>query len=232
MTDVPKKAMVIMAHPDDAEFGCAGTVAKWAKAGAEVVYVICTNGDKGSSDPQMTPPRIAAIREQEQRNACKTLGVKEVVFLGHPDGELEDNREFRGELVREIRRFRPEAVVCPDPSRRSFFNHRDHRICGQVALDAVYPYSRDRLHFSELLAQGFQPHKVNTVFLQGPDEPDTYVDISDTIDLKLKALLCHVSQVSNPGRDIEKSLRENAQRIGEKGGVPYAEAFRKIEIWR
>jgi LmbE family N-acetylglucosaminyl deacetylase len=232
MNEIPSSAMVIVAHPDDAEFGCAGTVARWTKGGATVVYVICTNGNKGTSDPDMIPERLAEIRQTEQTEACRVLGVKDIVFLRHPDGELEDTREFRGELVREIRRYAPEVVICQDTYRQSGANHRDHRICGRVTLDAVYPYARDRLHFPELYNQGFLPHKVGTVLLSGPDEPDVFVDISDTLEIKLQALMCHTSQFGDAAQEIQNRMREGAQVTGGKGGVPYAEAYRKIELRR
>lgn len=230
--ETPKRAMVVTPHPDDAEIGCGGTVAQWTHEGAEVIYVLCTNGDKGSQDPDMTPERLAAIREKEQSDAAAVLRVKEVVFLRHQDGELEDTREFRGELVRAIRQFQPDVVFCPDPFRRSFYLHRDHRICGQVTIDAVFPYSRDRLHFFELTNQGFQPHKVGTILMWGTEEPDTFVDITDTLELKCQSLLCHASQVSNPGQDAVKFVREFAETQGAKGGMKYAEAFRIISLRR
>ena len=147
MVDTPARVLVVIPHPDDAEGWCGGTVAKWAKGGSEVYYVLCTDGGKGTSDPAMTSERIAAIREKEQLAAAATLGVKDVVLLRHPDGELEDTREFRKEIVRAIRRFRPDVILCPDPYRRNSSWHRDHRITGQVTADAAFPYARDYLNF-------------------------------------------------------------------------------------
>ena len=234
MIERPQRAMVIFAHPDD-EIGCAGTIASWTQQGSEVALVLCTNGNKGTEDPEMTPERLAQIREQEQRNAAAALGVQDVVFLGYPDGELEDTREFRGKLVREIRRFRPQVVLTHAPMNRSRHAHRDHRACGGVTLDAVYPYARDPWHYAELTEAGFQPHKVGIVLLWGSEAPDEFIDISDALDIKTQAMLQHRSQfVDRPSRDPNREpgqfMREAAQRMGEQAGVPFAEGFQKIEF--
>ena len=230
MDEVPRSALLITPHPDDAEGGCGGTLAGWIRRGTTGVYVLCTNGDKGTSDPEMQPERLAAIREQEQKDAALVLGVSEVVFLRHPDGTLEDSREFRRELVREVRRHRPEVVMCIDPYRSTSHTHRDHRISGQVALDAIYPYAWGRHYFPELLLdEGLQPHRVEEVYLWGSEEPDSYVDISDTLELKFESLKRHASQFSDlQGR--WQRLVEGAQRVGERGGLPYAEAFRRLRL--
>ncbi len=231
MTEVSNTIMVIAAHPDDTEFGAAGTVAKWTAAGKTVVYVVCTNGDKGSPDPEMTSEKLAAIREQEQVAAARMVGVKEVVFLRHPDGYLEDTPEFRGELVRQIRKYRPYLVVTSDP-QRAYLWHRDHRIVGRVALDAVYPYARDHLYYPEHKAEGLLPHKVREVYLWASDEPDTFIDISDTFDIKLAALRCHISQMNHvQGADMETWLRQRAAEAGRSHGMALAEAFRRLEVW-
>jgi len=146
MNEAPKRVMVVTAHPDDAEFGCAGTIANWIINGSQVIYVVCTNGDKGSSDPEMTSERLADIRRQEQLSAAKILGVNEVIFLDHPDGSLEDTPFFRGQIVREIRHFHPDLVLCADPHRRYHW-HRDHRISATATLDAIFPYARDHLFY-------------------------------------------------------------------------------------
>ena len=231
MIEVPQRALVVTPHPDDAEIACGGTVASWVRQGAEVYYVLCSDGSKGSEDPGMSPQRLAAIRKQEQLDAAACLGVKEVVALGYPDGELEDTREFRGELVRAIRRFQPEVVMGPDPHRRSFYFHRDHRIAGQVAQDAVFPYARDRLHFPELALEGLEPHKVSTMLFWGPEESDTYLDITDTMDLKIEALRYHKSQVSDLSEDEASNwLRKWCKEVGEKAGYQYAEGYRKVQF--
>jgi len=228
---MPERALVIAAHPDDPEFGAAGTLALWTRQGWEVFYVICTRGDKGTTDPTMTPERLAPLREAEQRAAAQLLGVKEVVFLGYPDGGLEDTPELRQQLVRYIRYYRPRAVFTSDPlPHMQRIWHRDHRIVGQVTLDAVFPYARDRLHFPELLAEGLEPHKVAEVYLWGSEAANTYLDITATIDLKIQALRCHASQVNNRPEDIGDRIRERAAEAGQHIGAAYAEAFRHLEI--
>ncbi|MBI2867446.1 MAG: PIG-L family deacetylase [Chloroflexi bacterium] len=230
--EYPKVALVCTPHPDDAEIGAGGTLAKWIKHGAHVVLVVCTNGDKGSADPAMASDRLAQVRKQEQEEAARALGIKEVVFLGYPDGFIEDNAETRGRIVREIRRVKPDVLLTTDPHRRSFYLHHDHRVTGQLALDAVFPYARDHLFYQEHLREGLAPHKVAEVYLWGTDQPDTYVDVSETLETKIKALLHHKSQVSNPDRDPAAFLRNWAEENGKKAGVKYAEAFRRIQIRR
>lgn len=224
-----EKILIIAAHPDDAEFGAAGTIAKWTAEGKEVFYAICTNGDKGSNDPQMTSEKLAKIRRQEQQAAADVLGVKEVVFLDHPDGGLEDTPQFRGELVRLIRYFRPLAIVTADPYRKYVW-HRDHRIAAQAALDAIYPFARDRLSYPEHLATGLLPHKVGQVYCWAADEPNVFIDISQTFERKLKALLCHRSQVSSHGGDFAARVRGRAADLGKPKGIPLAEAFYFQEV--
>ena len=225
--------MVLVAHPDDAEFGCGGSVAKWVREGKEVTYVILTNGDKGSSDRAMTAERLAKIREEEQANAALTLGVKRVRFLRYPDGELEDTRELRRDVTAEIRRWRPERLVIQNPFRtlNLYASHRDHRIAAGIALDCVYPLARDHLSFPELLAQGLEPHKVREVYLMWWENPEVIVDITDTMDLKLKALACHASQMGD-WASVEARVRERAAEAGKAGGFAYAETFNRIVIPR
>lgn len=230
MANTKMRVLVMSAHPDDSEFGCGGTIAKWVAEGREVIYIVCTNGDKGSSDPEMTSERLAVIREQEQREAAQTLGVSEIVFLGHPDGELEDNRTFREELVRYIRKYRPEIVMAPDPYRRPF-QHRDHRITGIVTMDALFPFARDHLHFPDHKAAGLSPHKVRELYLWGSDAPDVFIDISATFEKKIAALRCHVSQVGQrPEGMFEKWVRERAAAMGQCGEMALAEGFRRIQL--
>ena len=225
--------MVVTPHPDDAEISCGGTVANWIRQGTSVYYVLCSDGSKGTEDPDMTPERLAKIRYEEQMEAAKTLGVKEVVALGYPDGELEDTREFRGHLVRALRRFRPEVVICPDPYRRSFYFHRDHRIVGQVTQDAVFPYARDRLHFPEHEAEGLAPHKTGTLMFWGPEEIETYVDISESMDIKADALRCHRSQLGGLAEDESIGwLRSWCAEMGKKAGYAYAEGYRVVQVPR
>jgi LmbE family N-acetylglucosaminyl deacetylase len=232
MVDV-RRILVVVAHPDDAEFGCGGSVARWVADGCEVHYCLLTSGNRGSDDPTMAPDRLAVIRADEQRAAARTLGVKDVVFLGYPDGELEDTRDARRDVVRAIRRFRPDRLVCqsPFPSLNSYTGHRDHRHAGRLALDAVYPYARDRLHFPEVLAEGLEPHKVRQVYLMGHDEPDLFMDITPTMTTKLAALRCHASQVRDFA-GVEARVRERAADLGKPSGYTYAEAFRVVDLPR
>ncbi len=233
MIETPERALVIFAHPDDAEFGCSGTVARWVREGAKVFYTVCTNGDKGSNDPEMTSDRLVKIREQEQRNAAAVLGVEEVVFLGYPDGGLEDTPDLRRSIVRSIRRFRPDICICPNAFYQTRFSHRDHRVCGVSALDAMFPYARDHLHFPELLKEGLQPHKTGMALMWGSEDPDEWVDITDTIEQKIKALKCHESQGFGGGwANIGDRIKETAHENGKKPGFQYAEAFRKIPFRR
>ncbi len=228
-----KKAdvMVVTPHPDDAEFGVAGTVARWVKEGREIVYVVCTSGDKGTNDVNMKPEKLAKIREQEQQAAARLLGVREVIFLRHKDQSLEDTPEFRKEIVRLIRMYRPATVVTADPYRRYIW-HRDHRITGQVVLDAVFPYARDHLAYPDLLKEGLQPHKVREILLWAPLENTNYrLDITDAFDIKLAALRCHRSQVGdNRVPDLEERLRKWAKERAEGENFELAEAFHRVEI--
>ena len=162
--DRPDRALVVTPHPDDAEIGCGGTIAGWIARGTRVVYVLCTNGDKGSGDPEMTSARLADIRAKEQGQAAEVLGIEDVIYLAYPDGALEDTSEFRGHLVKAIRTHTPDVLLCPDPFRQGFYLHRDHRICGQVALDAAFPYARDHLHYPEHLRDdGLAPQGIGYV---------------------------------------------------------------------
>jgi LmbE family N-acetylglucosaminyl deacetylase len=223
--------MVITPHPDDAEFGVAGTVTRWVKERREVVYVVCTNGNKGTSDFNVKPEELAKIREQEQKNAAKVLGVREVIFLRHEDQGLEDTPEFRKEIVRLIRIYRPETVVTADPYRRYVW-HRDHRITGQVVLDAVFPFARDLYSYPDFLAEGLQPHKVGEVLLWASLEDINYrSDITDTFDFKMAALRCHKSQVgSHPFPNMENWLKQRAKDMAAGENFELAEAFHRVEI--
>ncbi len=226
----PAHVMVVTPHPDDAEFGVAGTVAHWTREGKDVIYVVPTNGDKGTNDPNMKPEELARIREQEQLAAARALGVREVVFLRHPDQSLEDTPEFRKEIVRLIRAYRPQTVGTADLYRRRIW-HRDHRITSQVTLDAVYPYARNLPSYPELLEEGLQPHNVKEVLLWGAEEPNYRTDISATFDSKIAALRCHKSQISdNPSTGLEERLRQRHKMLAEGEDYELAEAFYRIEI--
>ncbi len=207
--------MVIIAHPDDAEFGAAGSIARWITEGKSVVYVLCTNGDKGTSDRAVTALELARIRQQEQRKAARLLGVADVVFLGKPDQQLEETPAFREEIVRLIRRFRPQMVLSSDPYRRYLW-HRDHRIVGQVVMDALFPYARDHMAYPQMLAEGLEPHKVKEVLFFGAEDINYHVDISETFSQKLAALKCHASQVKelNVG-DLEDMVTKEMPEDGK-----------------
>jgi LmbE family N-acetylglucosaminyl deacetylase len=228
---VPSSVLVVMAHPDDAEFSAGGTVARWTAAGAQVTYCICTNGDKGSSDPELTSHQVAAIREREQRAAAAVLGVHDVLFLGHPDGTLAPTLELRRDIVKVIRQVRPAAVICPDPLRRygaDFVNHPDHRATGECALDAIYPSARDPLMFPELAAAGLEAHKVLEVYLSGPATPNCAVDICTTLETKIRALIEHRSQVTE--ERLREFLPRRAAQAGEPFGLACAETFHRIAL--
>lgn len=224
--------LVIAAHPDDAEFGAAGTIARWGQEGRQVVYVVCTSGEKGTSDRSMKPELLARIREKEQESAARVLGVREVVFLRLPDQGLEDNSEFRKMIVRAIRVYRPGTVVTSDPYRRYIW-HRDHRIAGQVTLDAVFPFARDHLAYQDLLEEGLEPHKVSEMFLFGSEDINYRSDITTTFDLKIAALRCHESQIKElEAPDLETWIREWSCSMAEGAECELAEAFHRIEINR
>ncbi len=224
------QVMVVIPHPDDAEIGAGGTVARWTREGKDVIYVLCTNGDQGTSDVNMKPEELARIREQEQRAAAKLLGVRKVIFLRYPDQALEDTPEFRKEIVRLIRMYRPETVVTTDPYRRYIW-HRDHRITSQVTLDAIFPYARDILSYPDLLEQGLQPHKVKEVLLWGAEDANYRSNITDTFDIKIAALRCHKSQISdNPSTGLEERMRERHKMLAEREDYELAEAFHRVEI--
>jgi LmbE family N-acetylglucosaminyl deacetylase len=232
VSDTIERVMVVTAHPDDSEFGAGGTVAKLVKQGCDVTYVIVTNGNKGSGDRTMTPERLAKIRAEEQRNAARALGVERVEFLGYPDGELEDTRDLRRDVTRQIRRWRPDLVIAQNPRRtyNLYASHRDHRITAGVVLDCVYPLARDHMAFPELMPS-FEPHKVREIYLMQWEKPHLVVDIADTMDLKLKALACHASQLGD-FPSVEKRVRERSAELGKPKGYAYAEAFDRIVMPR
>lgn len=227
---LPKRAMSIHAHPDDQEFTIAGTLAKWSQAGCEIVSVIITSGDSGSNDPAKGPeykPVLAKLREDEQRAANAVLGVKETVFLHYPDGELEATLPLRKELTRLIRQYKPEAVFTGNPDGwfygNEYINHPDHRAAAEAALTAVFPSAGTRLMFTDLLTAGYEPHNVKRVYVHGVEQPDTWVDISAEIDVKIAALRKHASQLEE---DPEKMMREWAAEEGKAKGLAFAEAFK------
>jgi LmbE family N-acetylglucosaminyl deacetylase len=229
-----QRGMVIMAHPDDAEWTCSATVAKWCAEGWEVVYVLCTDGSKGSDDPEMTSEQLVKIREEEQREAGRVLGLKDVVFLGYPDSHLEPTMELRKDLAREIRRHRPDVVITENPVRgvndHVYAGHPDHLAAGEATLSAVFPTARDRLTFPELLEEGLEPHKVKEIWIAGGGEgSDMFVDVADHMATAIKALKAHRSQVSEKAAD--KYFPQGRAETAKKVGWEYAEAFRRIKMW-
>ena len=227
---IPESAMVIMAHPDDAEFTVAGTVALWARAGCRVTYVVCTDGNAGSHEPGITREEVAEIRRAEQRAACETLGVSDVVFLGCDDGVLEPSLDLRRDLVRAVRQHKPEVVITWDPTRLfhgdEYINHPDHRAAAQAALDAVAPASGMGL----LWPEAGPPHRVRQVHVYGNDGANTWVDITVTIEQKITALRQHASQMGN--WDPTEIIKEWAAETGKEQGIAYAESFRVITLER
>lgn len=229
---IPESAMAIVAHPDDIEYSCAGTLAKWARDGARISYVLCTSGDVGISKSGMTRAKAAEIREAEQRAAAKIVGAVEVIFLGEPDGLLQPTLELRKKIVREIRRFRPEVVVTGDPTvvwaSDNYINHPDHRAAATAALDATFPAAGQPNLFEELEQEGLKAHKVRKVYSQGWGEKRLLVSIDETIDIKVAALRAHSSQMN--GWDPEERIKDWASKTAEENGMQYAEAFRVVTL--
>lgn len=221
--------MVVSPHPDDAEFGVAGTVARLTREGKRVVYIICTNGDKGTGDRSVNPADLAKTREKEQQDAADLLGVSNVEFMRLPDQGLEDTPEFRKALVRLIRQYRPEVVVTANPYRKYMW-HRDHRITGQVVLDAVFPYARDHLSYPDLLEEGLEPHKVREVWLWGADDANCFSDITGTFDIKISALGCHKSQVGDVPQEMRERLRDFSRMMAEGQDFELGEAFHCVKM--
>lgn len=229
---VPESAMAIVAHPDDIEFSCAGTLARWAKGGSRVSYVLCTSGEVGISESGMTKKRAAKIREAEQRKAAEIAGAQEVVFLREPDGLLQPTLDLRKKLVREIRRFRPEVVITGDPTivwtGNEYINHPDHRAAASAALDATFPAAGQPNLFDELKKEGFTAHKPRKVFVTTWTDGDIFVSIDETIDTKIEALRAHASQMKD--RDPEPRIREWASSQAKRIEATYVETFRVITL--
>lgn len=226
-----ERVLVVISHPDDAEFGAGPTIAHLASSGARVDYVVTTDGSKGTEDFEMTPEQLSATRMAEQRAAADVLGVTEIVHLGYPDGYLTPSLELRRDIVRQIRRFRPDLVITQNPTRRldhnPFIGHPDHLATGEATLAAVYPAARDHLNFPELWREeGLEPWKVRQVLLTGVEEPNLWIDVAETFETGLRAVLAHVSQVT-PG-EVEERMRERARLVGEPQGIGLAQAFASI----
>jgi len=228
---IPKRAMSIHAHPDDQEFSIGGTLAKWAKAGCEIISVVITSGDSGSNaleHDESYKPILAELREKEQLAANAVLGIQETVFLHYPDGELEPTIPLRKELTRLIRKFKPDTVLAGNPEAwfygNDYLNHPDHRAAAQAACTAVFPSAGSRLMFAELLSEGYEPHDPKRLYVHGTDKADTWVDISETLDIKIKALQQHVSQV--PVNEVGKWMTEWAEEEAKDKDIKYAESYK------
>ncbi|GBD20460.1 N-acetyl-alpha-D-glucosaminyl L-malate deacetylase 1 [bacterium HR28] len=225
-----ERVLIIGAHPDDPEFFCAGTVARWVAAGTSVHYVVVTSGDKGMPEDWGTHESFAEVREAEQLAAARELGVQGVTFLRLPDGEVFDSLALRAQLTAEIRRFRPDIVVTHDPLTRLYRQHPDHRAVGAAALAAAFPASRLATFFPEQRAAGLQPHVVRIALLFGSDRPDTFVDIAPVFERKLAALRCHTSQLGAFPGGMETRVRTRAREAGAPVGLELAEAFLWVDL--
>ncbi len=230
-----RTVLCIAAHPDDIEFTIAGSVARWTRQGRRVVFCLATTGGAGTNEYTPLGDGLVPTREKELHEAARILGVADVVLLGYQDGVVEPTLALRRDLTRVIRRQRPDVVVCSDPTVRyygnEYLNHPDHRAVASAALDAVFPSAETRGIFSELLTEGLDPHKVKELLISGAMPPDTWIDITDTFDVKVAALKAHASQVG-AGEWVEPLLREWAVRDGKKPGVALAEAYRRMILWR
>jgi LmbE family N-acetylglucosaminyl deacetylase len=226
--------MVVFAHPDDAEFGSSGTVATWTRAGCEVAYVCVTDGSAGSNEPGAKREELRVVREAEQRAACEVLGVKDLTILGYVDGEVEPTLALRRDITRQVRRFRPDVLVAPDPTRfwdesRSYVNHPDHRAVGVASMSVVNPDSPTRPQFPELLDEGFEPFEIPNLWIPTHDaDADTFVDISETIETKIAALRCHASQLGD--EPVDDWIRSRAKERGAARGLEYAECFKTFRL--
>lgn len=231
MTDSPMRILVIAAHPDDIEFGAAGSIAVWTDEGAEVTYCLVTNGAAGSNAPDADLAALVTTREAEQREAAAIVGVHDVRFLGYQDGILQPTLELRRDLTRLIREIRPRRVMISDPTLvfagNFYINHPDHRAAAEAALYAVFPSAGTRPIFPELLAEGLEPHDIDELYIQFTEKPDIVIDISTAIDRKIAALLAHKSQV---GLEVEKMIREWDAEAGKEKGYAYAEGFRVMKL--
>lgn len=229
----PERVLVIVAHADDIEFGVAGSVARWTQDGAEVIYCIVTDGAAGSNEPDVDVNALAERRREEQIEAAEIVGVKDVRFLGFGDGTLQPTLEVRRALTRLIREVKPDRVICQDPTtvfvEGAYINHPDHRAAGEAAIYAVFPSAGTRPIFPELLADGLEPHDVKELYLTLTLQPDVVVDITQTFEDKIEALLCHESQV---GPDVRKWIEEWNAAAGKPHGFKFAEQFRVMRFDR
>lgn len=228
--ETPGVVLAVYAHPDDADVGCGGTLARWAKGGADVHLIVCTDGGKGATDLRVQPKKLVAQRAAELEASSALIGLTSVDNLGFRDGELTDSEEFRRTLVARVRDLRPDIVCGHDPTAiffgQNYFNHRDHRILGLALLDAVAPAAALPHYFPD----AGPPHQVSTVLLSGTLEPDDWVDVSDTIETKAAAVECHRSQFAGQSGWAGEAVRQRAAEEGRRAGVPYAEGFRRLTL--
>jgi len=226
-----KKILVFSAHPDDLDFGCSATVAKMTREGKEAVYCILTNGEKGIHKVKASRGKMTAMREKEQQEAAKVVGVNEVLFLRETDGDLENTKALRKKIVKVIRQVKPDVVFCFDPANLAFDSfgrfHRDHRVGAEAVFDAIYPATGSDAFFPELAKAGFSPHQILGAWFFGPDKPNVWIDITKTIDTKLEALRRHEGQIKDM-KQMEKWIRKRARDAGRKKKMKYAEAFREL----
>ena len=232
MDTEPQRVLLILAHPDDPEFFCGATLAKWAREGKEIRYLLLTCGDKGSDSPDVTPEMLCVDRQAEQCAAAAIIGAKDVVFLHNFDGELVNTYEVRRDIVREIRSFKPHVIVTCDPTRLFWnnvsINHTDHRTAGAAALDAIFPAAGNRMYYPDLLQESLEPYSPKEIWMSLTSEPNMWVDVTDTVDVKIAALKEHKSQVKDPAA-LEQRIRERLKRTDVDREL-YAEAFRVIKL--
>ena len=229
-TDV-ERVLIIMAHPDDPDFSCAGTAIQMARRGIEVTYMILTNGDKGNHNPLVTRDQLIVMRKREQRKAAALCGVKDVLFMDEEDGFLRPTPEIRKRVCREIRRIRPQIVICNSPDRyvsgRGYINHPDHRNAGLIALEAIFPAADNPMFYPDLTNEGYPPHNISQLYVSGAEEVDVEIDITDDVDLKIKAVLCHESQFDDL-EATEKRMRDRSGEDGEDGAKRHYERFQQL----
>ena len=228
-----ERVLVVMAHPDDPDFVCAGTVALMAQQGIAVTYMILTNGDKGNHNPEITRNQLIAFRKIEQRKAAAVCGVSEVLFMGEEDGFLHPTREIRQRVTREIRRIRPQLIICQDPDRylvgESYINHPDHRNAGLVALESIFPAADNPMFYPEMADEGYEPHGIDQLYVHGPIDANLKIDVTSVIDRKIEAILCHETQITEP----ETAPARWRERWAEKqpdGTLHYFEAFKAMRL--
>ena len=232
---ITSSILAIAAHPDDLDFSSAGTIAKLAKEGNEIFYLIISDGSKGSHKVGFGGKKLADVRKKEQKEAAEFLGVKGVFFLGLKDGEIENTRSLRKEIVRLVRKVKPDIVFSFDPANLGFENpfrsHRDHRMAGEAVFDAIYPAAGNVSFFPELIRQGYKPHEIKEIWFFGSPKPNKFIDISQTIAKKIKDLSFHKSQIKDIN-EVEKRIKSWARKSGAKKGIKYAEAFRVVKMKR